>query len=311
MNYSKTPLSWQGLLHLFVVYIVWGSTYLAIRIAVQEGSGFPPFLMAASRALFAGPILVICAGVLGHRLKPSREELKILAMSGLLLWTGGNGLVVWASQWADSGYAALVIGSTPIWVAVMESVLDRRIPTVMLTTSLIVGLSGIVALTAPVLSAGTAVDIWNVGALLLATISWGAGSILLGRRPVKLQPILVSGYQQIFGALGFLFFALVNAEPLPTPSLAAWLAWGYLVIFGSFLAFTSYIIALKTLPINIVTTYAYVNPVIAVILGHLVLNEALTPWVIFGTFLVLLGVAGVFYDRRTKSQSADNTASVG
>src|SRR5687768_10949982 len=118
-------VTWQGLAYLLVVYLVWGSTYLAIRVAVREGSGFPPFTMSALRVLVAGLALLAFCRLRDLRVRLTREELWVLAVSGLALWFGGNGLVAWAEQRADSGYAAILVGTTPIFVALIESRLDR------------------------------------------------------------------------------------------------------------------------------------------------------------------------------------------
>jgi drug/metabolite transporter (DMT)-like permease len=286
-----------GLLNLSVVYVVWGSTYLAIRVAVREGSGFPPFMMGAMRVLLGGGLLVLWAGLRRIRVRLTRQELLVAAGSGLLLWFGGNGLVVWAEQRAASGYAALILASTPVWVALMEAVLDRRSPTLLLIASLLIGFTGIGVLSAPVIEQSASRDVLSVVALLGASISWGAGSVLQSRRRLELTPSVYSGYQQMFGGLGFLLAALVFGEPLPTPSPQAWLAWIYLVIIGSLFAFTAYVQALRLLPTSVVMTYAYVNPVIAVVLGWLVLGESITGWTVCGAAMVLLAVAEVFRDR--------------
>ena len=129
MSNRRESLNPAGLAHLFVVYLVWGSTYLAIRVAVRDGSGFPPLLPGASRTLAAAVLLMLWNAARKSRMHPSREEWPALMVSGLLLWIGGNGLVNWAEQRADSGYAALLVGTTPMWVALVESAIDRRAPT--------------------------------------------------------------------------------------------------------------------------------------------------------------------------------------
>jgi drug/metabolite transporter (DMT)-like permease len=289
-----------GLIHLFVVYVVWGSTYLAIRLAVREGSGMGPFLLGATRTLAAGTILLGWNMLRRNRLRPTRGEAFVLATSGLLLWLGGNGLVNWAEQHADSGYAALLIGTTPLWLAVVESLLDRRAPTFRLTAALLVGFAGLGLLTYPEIRHGGEADLLSLIALLLAPMSWVTGSVLLARRPVKLSPTLSSGYQQLTGSAGFFLVAWLLGEPMMNPTAEAWGAWAYLVVAGSVIAFTSYIFALRLLPPSVVMTYAYVNPVIAVFLGWLILDEPITGWTVGGTVLILLGIAGVFHEKRSK-----------
>jgi drug/metabolite transporter (DMT)-like permease len=290
----KTALPLAGLLHLLVIYIIWGSTYLAIRVAVQDGSGFPPFTLGALRTLVGGSILLVLAAVRRHRLRPTPAEIRILVASGLLLWVGGNGLVTWAETQAESGYAALIIATVPIWVALMDALADRRSPSPLMIFSLLVGLAGIGVLSVPHLVGGDARDLAALGALLLAPLCWALGSVLQRRRPVGVAPQVSAAYQQLFGSVGFFAVALLVHEPAPTPTPEAMLAWVYLVIMGSVVAFSSYVAALQLLPTRIVATYAYVNPVIAVLLGAVILNEAITTATIVGMGLVLLGVTGVF-----------------
>ncbi len=300
---DKEQLPLSGVFHLVVTYLVWGSTYLAIRVAVREGSGFPPFMLGATRVLLAGPILIGFAWILKQRIRPTRKELITLVISGTMLWLGGNGLVNWAEQRVHSGVTALIVGSMPLWVAFMDAAIDRKAPSMRLVGSLLLGFSGLAVLMAPVFREGVRADIISVLALIAATISWGAGSLFQQRRGITLHPAASSGYQQFFGGIGFLTVALIIREPLPTPTAEAWAAWGYLVVFGSLLAFTSFIYSLKLLPASIAMTYAYVNPVIAVILGWLILDEPITIWTIGGAGLVLAGVFGVFRERYGKRRN--------
>ena len=214
--------------------------------------------------------------------------------SGFLLWIGGNGLVVLAEQRIDSGIAALIVASTPIWVALFESILDKRVPSLLLIGSLVVGFGGILVLSLPLIISGVRADILSILAVLLASFSWSSGLVLQSRQPVSLSRGVSSAYQQLFGGVFFALIALLVREPLPTPTTEAWLAWGYLVLFGSILAFTAFVSALPMLPTSLVTTYAYVNPVIAVLLGWLILREPVTSWTIFGGLFVLVGVTGIF-----------------
>jgi drug/metabolite transporter (DMT)-like permease len=287
----------KGLLHLCVVYLVWGSTYLAIRVAVRAGAGFPPFTLGAMRVLIGGALLLGWAKLEGRRVAIARREAALMIAAGCLLWVGGNGGVMWAEQRAESGYAALLIGTTPLWVALIESRLDRRKPSLLLMGSLLLGLLGIAVLSAPVLRRGERGDTLAALALLLGGLSWGCGTILQRRRPVELAPRVSAGYQSLFGGIGFVLAALLLREPRPTPTPAAWLGWAYLLVFGSLLAFTSFVTAVRMLPTQVVMTYAYVNPVVAVLLGWLVLRERVTGWTLLGSAMILLSVAGVFRDR--------------
>jgi drug/metabolite transporter (DMT)-like permease len=247
--------------------------------------------------LVAAAVLFAFNALRGARLKPNRSELGILALTGILLWVGGNGAVNWAEQRIDSGLAALIVGTMPIWVALMESLIDRRRPSLLLSASLVVGFGGLLVLTYPMLEDGIRSDVIGVVAVVFAAISWGFGSIIINRRSMKLDPIVISGWQQLTGGIGFAVLALMVAEPAPQPTTAAWAAWAYLVVFGSLLAYTCFVYALKLLPTAVVMTYAYVNPVIAVLLGWIILSEPITVYTMLGMVLIVAGVYGVFRDK--------------
>lgn len=298
-----------GLIHLAIVYLLWGSTFLAIRVAVREGSGFPPFSMGGSRVLVAGLIILLIARLRGKRIQATRQELLILGISGLLLWTGGNGLVTWAEQRAESGFAALIIATVPVWTALAEAYFDRRAPSMLLVSSLTVALLGVGLLTAPVITSGVQADTLSVAALGLGSMTWTAGTVLQSRRRVELGHQASSGYQHLAGAFGYLLIARLAAEAVPDPIPEAWAAWGYLIVFGSTIGYTSYIQTLRLLPLSVATTNAFVNPLIAVILGALILGESITGTTLLGGALVLAGVAGVFRDRyrgRARAVAAGN-----
>jgi drug/metabolite transporter (DMT)-like permease len=294
---ARTALDRRGLLHLFVVYLVWGSTYLGIRVAVRDGSGFPPFAMACLRVAVASAFLLGWARMRGERVRLKGREWGLLAVSGLLLWVGGNGLVSWAEMRAASGLAALLVAAMPIWAALIEMVLDRKPPNWKAAASIAIGFAGVGVLSWPVLRQGSTGDILSIAGLLLAPLFWAAGSIMLQRQKPDLGVRVLAGWQQVFGGVGLLVVALARGEPLPSPTGEAWLAWGYLVIFGSVIAMMSYMATLKRLPYRIVATYAYANPVIAVFLGWLVLREPVTGYTLAGAALVVAGIAGVFNNR--------------
>ena len=286
-----------GMISLMVVYLVWGSTYLAIRYAVREGSGFPAFWMAASRTILGGLILFGLALIFKQSLRLKKSEWVVTIVTAILLWNGGNGLVTWAEQRASSGYAALVVGTTPLWGALCEAFLNRRRPTTKALLSLLVGFVGLAVLTYPMLQEATLSDWASTIALLCAPVCWSVGSAYQQRRKLT-QPILVSSaYQQVIGGVVFVLLALATREPWPEPVREAWIAWSYLVVFGSVIAFTAYVTALRSLPLPIVMTYAYVNPVIAVLLGWWLLGEAITLYTIAGTALILCGVAALIHER--------------
>lgn len=288
-------VTWAGVFHLCVIYLVWGSTYLGIRVAVL--GGFPPFVLGALRVLVAGGLLLLWAGLRRNRVLISWEEARSLAIPGLLLWVGANGLVMWAEQRAASGYAALLAALAPIWAALLEAVLDRRPPSRITVLALFTGFCGVGILSLPERTAAPAGDLLSTIALLLAGLCWAAGSVFQQRRRAQVASVVSSGYQQVFAGLGFAVAVVATRESLPHVSSSAWAAWAYLVVFGSLLAYTSYVQVLRLLPMSIATTSNYVNPAVAVFLGRLVLGESVTAWTLLGAALVLLGVAGVFHDR--------------
>jgi drug/metabolite transporter (DMT)-like permease len=290
----------SGLLCLLAIYLAWGSTYLAIRVAVREGAGWGPFWLGAARVLAAAFVLLAICRLRGVRLRPSRFELLTLASTGVLMWVGGNGIVNWAEQRVDSGLAALVVGTAPLSVAAMEAMIDRRPPGLRLVGALLVGMAGVGVLSYPLLRSGVTADVLGVVGLALAGVSWGYGTIVLNRRRLPLDPIVVSGWQQLAGGIGFAALALVVREPLPRPTPEAWAAWSYLMVVGSLLAFSCFIYAVKVLPTSVVMTYAYVNPAIAVLLGWLILDEPITGYTLAGMALIIAGVYGVFRDKTTR-----------
>ena len=286
-------------MHLLIVYIVWGSTYLGIRVAVQEGSGFPPMIMSATR-VFAGSLILIALArfIQKQSLRLTKEEWVVLSISGLALWWGGNGLLAIAEMTVPSGYAALIISCTPIWVAIIESILDKKRPSFFLIISLLIGVAGIAVLNWPAIVAGNLNDLKGLFLLIIAGLSWGAGSIYQKRKNIQTTPEISSAVQQFTGGIALLITSFIISEPTMNPVPSAWWAWGYLIIFGSVIAFTSFVKALKLLPPNIVFTYAFVNPVVAVLLGFIILGEPITPWTFAGATLVLVGVLGVFKEQK-------------
>lgn len=294
---DRPSLPKKGLAHLSIVYVIWGSTYLAIRLAVRDGAGIPPFTLGALRTLVAGGALLAWAVLRGTRVRLRRSEAATLAIAGLLMWVGGNGMVNWAEQRVDSSYAALLVASAPIWTALIQAILDRRRPSWGLVASLLIGFAGVGLLTAPRLGEAGMADALSIGALLIAPLAWAIGTVLQLRRPVEVTPLVGAGYLHVFGAAGFILLTLLTREPVPTPSPEAWGALGYLIIAGSVISFTSYIRALHLLPTSVAMTYAYVNPVIAVILGAILLREPITLPILGGMALILLGVWGVFRDQ--------------
>ncbi|SCE81613.1 EamA family transporter [Micromonospora chokoriensis] len=305
---GTTPtLIWTALI---VVYLLWGSTYLAIRITVET---LPPLLSAALRFAVAGLILAV---VLRLRrgpgaLRVDRRQLGSAALVGVLLLAGGNGLVVLAESGPPgvalpSGIAALLVATVPLLVVLLRSATGDR-PPLWTFAGVTVGFAGLVLL---VLPAGSSDAVPLVGALTVvaAATSWSFGSFLSGRIRMPTDPFVATVYEMLAGAL---VLAVVSAgrgelsdfHPAQV-SARSWLALGYLMVAGSLVAFTAYVWLLHNAPISLVSTYAYVNPAVAVALGALLVAEPITPQVLLGGAVIVAGVALVVSTERPRRASA-------
>ncbi|MFI8960518.1 EamA family transporter [Streptomyces sp. NPDC053493] len=275
---------------LAIVYVVWGSTYLGIRIVVET---LPPFLSAGVRFVTAGLAL---AALIAWRqgpsaLKVSGKQLASAAVVGLMLLLGGNGLVVLAETSIPSGLAALLIAVVPAWVVILKAAFGER-PSLGGVLGVLLGLGGLAVLTLPGFSGDVAVG--GVVLVVVGTLLWSAGSFSSSRIPMPANPFTASVYEMLAGGVGCLGLGLVRGEQhgldLAAVSGRSWAALAYLIVFGSLLAFTAYAWLLQSAPISLVATYAYVNPVIAVGLGALILNEALSWPIVLGGAIVVAGV---------------------
>ena len=271
------------------VCLLWGTTYLAIRVALET---VPPFLMAAVRWLAAGLILVLLLRLRGERM-PGPAHWPALTILGILLVGFGNGCVVWAEQTVPSGLAAVLVAAAPFWMVGIERLMGaeddlsaRRI------TGLVVGFLGIVLLVWPEIESGGGRSfLYGVAATQLACLGWAIGSAYARRRHAGENVLAAAALQMVFGGLFMLLASLAAREwsvaafnPRTTAAVA------YLIVFGSILGFSAYAYALKHLPVTTVSLYAYVNPVIAVVLGTLVLGEALSPRLTVSAGVVLVGM---------------------
>jgi drug/metabolite transporter (DMT)-like permease len=290
---------------LGIVYVVWGSTYLGIKIMVEE---MPPLQSAGARYLAGGLLLggVLAALSGPRRLAVNRAELAGCALLGLLLPALGNGLVTLGeSMGAPSGITALVIAGVPLWV-VLYRVAAHDNPGGRTVLGVLVGLGGLAGLVG---LTGFAGDL-PLGALLLivfATLCWSFGSWFQPRLTLPRDPFVVAVYEMAIGGALMLGAGVLRGESWDWAGISAssWVAWGYLVVFGSVVAFSAYVWVLQAAPISLVATYAYVNPVVAVFLGWLVLSEPVTTVVVVSGAVVLAAVAIVVgSERRRPAPSA-------
>ncbi len=271
------------------VCLFWGTTYLAIRIGVRT---LPPALFAGIRFFFAGAVFFAYLKIRGVSL-PGKRDLLHIAIVGILLLVIANGCVVWAEQWVPSGLAALIVATLPFWVSGIESIVPRgnRL-NALKVLGIVIGFFGLVILFAPELKASLdQAYLKAVLALLLAPLSWALGSVYAKYHPVRAAPLMTAALQMVIAGIILIFIGIIfNEVPGFAFNLEGLAAMIYLAIFGSIIGYGSFIYALAKLPAAKVSMYAYVNPIIAVILGWLILGEQLDWRVAIATAVILLGV---------------------
>lgn len=288
----QTP-SRTGIIAAFgAVYILWGSTYLAIRFAIET---IPPFLMAGTRFLIAGSLLYAWSRWKGAP-KPTARHWRSAAIIGGLMLFFGNGGVTWAEQVIPSGIAALLVATVPMWIVFIDWLWHRAArPHVRVLIGLVIGVIGAVVLTGPGAFVGASgVNPFGALALLIATISWAFGSLYSRKAPLPASPLLGPAMEMLAGGLFLYFLAFIMGEPahvnLDALSFRSMFSLGYLVIFGSLLGFTSYIWLLRVTSAARVSTYAFVNPVIAVFLGWALAGEPLTLQTLIAAGIIVIAV---------------------
>jgi drug/metabolite transporter (DMT)-like permease len=293
------------------VYVLWGSTFLAMRFGIRT---IPPFFMASVRHLLAGTLLLAFSA---HRLTrwPTRAELRDAALVGVLL-LGANGTVAWSEQRVPTGTAALLVATVPLWMVLMDWLRPHDThPGRGVLVGLALGFAGLVTLVGPgTLTGHGGIDPIGATALLLGSVSWAAGSVISQRQPHGPVPLFTVGLQMVFGGAALMAVAMFTGQTaafsLSRVSMASWLGWGYLVVFGSLLGFTAYAYLLRTTTAARVATYAYVNPVIAVFLGWIVLGELVTARTLSAAAVIVAGVA-IITVARTQSLPAVPEETIG
>lgn len=292
MHSVQRPSRWGVIVAFGLVYLLWGSTYLAIDIAVQT---IPPALMCAARFSTAGLVMLALCALTGRKVLYSLREIALTALVGLLLLMGGNLTLSWAELSVPSGLAALIIAITPLWFLVLDSLLlghhriSRRGH-----AGLALGIMGLFVLFYPELISRTALgrrELWAALSLLGGSFSWALGSVLSKRWLTGVDTLSATAWQVVAAGLGCFVFAAVVGDF----AHVVWTARGigavmYLVVCGSWVGYTAYIWLLKHVPTSKVSTYAYVNPVVAVFLGWLVLHERVDRFIAVGSAIVVLSV---------------------
>ncbi len=284
---------WVG---LAILYCVWGSTYLAIAVAVDT---LPPFLMAAARFGLAGMALLAWVAIRRRAslTRPTRRQLLDSTVVGALLLGGGMGLVAWGEQTIPSGITAVVVAMMPVWVAILGGAFfGDRLPRIA-GLGIVVGFVGVAILVGPTaLGAPGALDAAGVLAVLVAPIAWSIGSLYASHRArLPGDPLVATGTQMVAGSFVLALMAVATGEPgrfePARVSIESFGAFLYLTVIGSVLAFTTFGWMLRVAPLPLVATYAYVNPVIAVILGALILAEPIEPRMLLAGAIIVGAVA--------------------
>src|SRR5215213_4083903 len=296
------------------VYIFWGSTYLAIKYAIET---LPPFLMAGSRFVFAGVILMIWARFTKEYEKPKAAHWKTSFIVGTLLLLGGNGGVVFAEHYISSSLAALLVATEPFWIVLLSWLwLKGTRPNLKTILGIAVGFFGVWLL----INGQTTNDTSNIGsmqffgtiAVMLAALSWATGSIYGLRAPVPKSSLLTAGMQMFSGGLVLLVVSLVSGEMLKfdVGAVSANSIFGmiYLIVFGSLIGFTAYSWLLKNAQPAMVSTYAYVNPIVAVFLGWLIAGESFTGQMLVGATVIVGSVVLITsHDKDKDSEELEET----
>lgn len=276
------------------VYVIWGSTYLAIRFAIET---LPPFIMAGARFVVAGAILFLWAWWRGAP-TPTRANWIAAAVVGALLLVGGNGGVVWAEQRVASGLTALLVATEPAWVVVFDWLRPGgQRPGFLVVAGLLAGFAGVGLLVSPSdFIGGGQVDPAGAIVLMLATVAWAAGSLYTARgAPLPRSPMMATGMQMLAGGTFLFLLGTASGEwgrlDIAAVSLKSVLALLYLLVFGAIVGFTAYVYLLRNTTPARASTYAYVNPGIAVLLGWLFAGETLSPRVLLATLTIIAAVA--------------------
>jgi len=292
MTEAQRQYRWTVILAFGLVYLFWGSTYLGIRIAVEH---IPPALMCGARFSISGSLMLVYCAITGRNIRYSSLQLAQLAAIGLLLLMGGNMTLSYAEQYVPSGLSALIVAVVPLWFLVLDSMLlgEHHIAPRGLA-GLGLGIAGIVVLLWPELTKTETLgraQFWASLSLLLASFSWALGSVLSKRWQSGTDPFSATGWQMTFAGLGNLLFAAFAGNF----SRVVWTPRGisavlYLVVCGSWIGYTAYIFLLQHVPTSKVSTYAYVNPVVAVFLGWLVMHERVDAYILVGSAIVIASV---------------------
>jgi drug/metabolite transporter (DMT)-like permease len=302
-----TSHRWKRILSFASIYVIWGSTYLAIRYGIES---FAPYRMMGTRSLIAGAVLYLW----GRRQSSERLEAvhwRSAFLLGALFFLGGHGSLAWAEKRIPSGVASLLVATIPVWLALFELFLGKVRFTPRLVVGLLLGFSGVVFLTEPAeLLPGESMDLLGAGVVVLSSMSWAVGTVLSRRIPLPRSSILFSGMNLLAGGALLLAASFLAGEvpPSPEPSLLSIASVAYLIVFGSIVGFVAYMWLLRVEAASKVGTYAFVNPAIAVFVGWLGGGEALSGRILVATALMVSGVAILVTSKHQKEDERDDRA---
>ena len=295
---ASAILIWTAIL---ILYVVWGSTYLGIRIAVES---IPPFVMGAIRFAIAGLVMLAAVAIArrGAIVRPTRRELRDCAIVGTCLMFGGMGLVSWGEQTVPSGITGVLIAMMPVWVAIYGRLFFReRLPRLAIV-GIVVGMVGVVILVGQGVALDRTLDPVGIALLILSPMAWAAGATFSANRArLPSDPFLATSLEMLSGSVVLAVAAVLSGELASFQPAAvtgnAVLATAYLTVVGSLVAFTAFVWVIRHAPLPLVTTYAFVNPVIAVFLGWLLLHEAVGPVQLVAGAVIVAGVALIIVAR--------------
>jgi len=296
-------------LSLAVVYVVWGSTYLAIRIAVRE---VPSFAAACVRFFASGVAMAVIAAIVDRKQpRPTWRQVADYSLVGVLLLSVANASVMWAEKTIPSGIAALIVASTPLWMTLFDGMrAGGQRWSVRVWSGTLIGLAGVALVARP--EGGLGGGHWGaIVALQVATLAWTAGSLYAQAVPARLPVLTAAAIEMLAGSAMLLFESKVvfrdDWSALGRAGADTWLSLSYLAVFGSLVGFTAFAYCLNELPATTVGTYAYVNPVVAVVLGRVFLKEPLTPGLLAGGALILAAVVVTTKRKGTSTTTSTST----
>ncbi|MBV8301855.1 MAG: EamA family transporter [Candidatus Dormibacteraeota bacterium] len=294
------PAALRVVVAFALVYVIWGSTYLTIHLSIES---MPPFLMAAARFVLAGLL------VLAWQLRPGRpgrerltwQQWRSAAIIGACLLLGGNGIVTWGEQYVGTGYMSLIVATVPLWMALFAPLYGGRRVGPLAATGVAVGLAGTGLLLHP-----SGAFHWQSVAVIASPLLWANGSLYAQRAALPRSALTATGMEMVAGGLLLGVASAAGGElghvHLGAVTLTSWLAFGYLIVFGSLVGYTAYVWLLSNVSITAVSTYAYVNPLVAVLLGALFLGEQITGITLIAGALIIVAVAAILTSRGRAAQ---------